>query len=115
MTASTEHDPFDLDAQAAREEDRRLRDSVAADNQKDDLVWMLSGRRGRRIVRRQLREAGAMPGSISSSFHSNYGQMCFNEGLRVKGLQLLSRLTQLLVHGEIPFENFQLLFMETDE
>jgi hypothetical protein len=110
-----DHDPFDLDAQEAREEDRRLRERVAADNEKDDVVWMVSGRRGRRTLRRQLREAGALPGSISSSFHSNYGQMCFNEGLRVKGLQLLSKITQLLVHGEIPFEHYQLLFTETDE
>lgn len=107
-------DPLDLEAAQQREEDARLRTRVAADNERDDLVWQLSGKRGRRIVRRQLREAGVAAGAVQSSFHSNYGQMCFNEGLRVRGLELLSKITQLLASGELPLESFQLLMKETD-
>jgi hypothetical protein len=113
--ASFDNDPTDLDAAQQRDEDRRMRASVSLENENGDISWMLSGKRGRRIVRRQLREAGITAGAVSSSFHSNYGQMCFSEGLRVRGLQVLSKITQLLASGEIPFESFQLLMMEKDE
>jgi hypothetical protein len=112
--ASHEIDPTDLDGARAREEERTLRAQAAAQNERGDLVWMLSGKRGRRDVRRRLRSSGVFAGEVSSSFHSNYGQMCFNEGLRVRGLELLSKITQLLASGELPLEHYQLLMTETD-
>jgi hypothetical protein len=110
-----EHDPTDLDGQQERADARREHAKVVADNSDDDIVWLLSGLRGRRCVRRQLRDAGVSLGQIGSSFHSNYGQMCFQEGLRVRGLQLFSSITRLLASGEIPLESFQLLMKESDE
>lgn len=117
MGSSTQEDfdPTDIDGIERREVERRRRAEAASENSDRDIAWLLSGLRGRRIVRRQLREAGIAGGSISSSFHSNYGQMCFNEGLRVKGLQLFSKITKLLASGEIPLEDFKLLMSETDE
>lgn len=114
-TVPADTDPFDLDGIAARDEDRRLRAKVAAENDDEDTIWEVSTPRGRRSIRRQLREAGVSAGNITTSFHSNYGQMCFNEGLRVRGLQTYSRIVRLVSEGRIPLEHLQLLLKENDQ
>lgn len=79
-----------------------------------DVCWLASGPRGRRILRQLLREAGIdiMAASVGSTFHSNYGQMCFAEGARARGLTLLAKLTKALATGDLKLEHWQLLITE---
>lgn len=82
------HDPFDLEAQeeeqAARQERlaQELRDEIG------DLKWLMSQKRGRRVVHRLLAHAGMYRTSISESAT----QTAFNEGQRNTGLRLLTLL-----------------------
>lgn len=115
----THSEPWDAvyrpESQAEREDEKQLRESVAATNARSDLVWLLSGKRGRRIVRQQLREAGVSIGqTVSSSFQPNYGLMCFQGPQRDRALRLLADITALLASGELPQESVQLLMSETD-
>ena len=55
---------------------------------RQDLRWLMSERRGRRIVWRLLSDAGV----FQLSFHTNAMQMAFNEGIRNKGLKMLNDL-----------------------
>lgn len=55
----------------------------------EDLKWLLSSKRGRRIVYRLLQRAGV----YRSSFNTNALQMSFNEGNRNSGLMLLAAIT----------------------
>lgn len=86
----------------------------------DDAVWLASGPRGRRIIRRVLRDANIDIGAarIVTSFpvHSgNYGQMCFAEGARARALNILVELMRALATGELKLESWQLLVMERDD
>lgn len=55
----------------------------------DDLKWLMSDKRGRRVVARLLERAGVW----RSSFNSDALQMAFNEGVRNEGLRLLDMVT----------------------
>ena len=55
----------------------------------DDLKWLMSNKRGRRVVARLLNEAGVW----RSSFNTNALQMSFAEGSRNGGLRLLDVVT----------------------
>lgn len=118
VTSQTaEHDPTDLLGADERALEGQQREIAVAIEKRDDLVWMLSGRRGRRSVRRSLREAGFNPASdvISSVLDRHHGQMCFNEGHRTQGLQMIWPIMRLLASGELPIESFRKLMQETDE
>lgn len=82
------HDPFDLnspeDARALAEEKARAVMRV----EKDDLLWLMRSKQGRRIAHRILDRAGV----FRSSFHTNALQMAFNEGTRNEGLAFLAKL-----------------------
>lgn len=54
----------------------------------EDLRWLLSGPRGRRIVFRDLEDAGL----FRAVFNTNALSMAFAEGRRNQGLQKLARL-----------------------
>ena len=58
----------------------------------EDLRWLLSGPRGRRIVYRQLETAGV----FRLSFNTNAMAMAFNEGQRNAGLQTLAQVMAAL-------------------
>ena len=113
----SEHDPYENDL----ERNKRLEDAAAkraATEQvaTDDVVWLASGPRGRRIIRRALKEAGidVMAARIGTSFDSNHGQLCFKEGTRTRAFGLLAQLMRALVTGELKLESWQLLFTEND-
>lgn len=115
MVVETEYDPTDLAGQAERDAQRRQL-AVAQDvRRRGDLVWLLSGRRGRRRVRRELREAGfdIRSDNVQTILDRHHGAMCFREGLRIHGVQLIWSLMRLLASGELPDESFKLLM--TDE
>lgn len=56
----------------------------------EDIKWLMSSSRGRRIVNRLLHNAGV----FRLSFHTNALQMSFNEGNRNAGLMLLATITE---------------------
>ena len=57
----------------------------------DDFKWLLSSRRGRRIVWRQLERTGV----FRSSFNNNSMAMAFAEGNRNLGLQMVAQVHAL--------------------
>lgn len=116
MAVQSEHHPtLDLDS-GEREAERRRQKLIAGAAEDDDLIWLLSGRKGRRVVRRQLIDAQAWPmdEAIATSFIANYGAMSFHEGQRSRAFPLLGRIVRLTASGGLPFDSFQKLFMETD-
>ncbi len=117
MAVQTDYDPTDLDSQVEREDQRRQFAVGHELARRRDLVWLLSGRRGRRKVRRELRDAGFHidRDEVSTVFDRHHGQMCFNEGLRTSAMQLIWPLVRLLASGELPKESFQLLMTDEDE
>lgn len=85
------HDPFDLEAP---ERERAIRDERTRNAQRteaDDLKWMMSSKRGRRIIWRLLEQSGV----YRLSFSQNAMTMAFNEGNRNFGLALLSKVHEL--------------------
>lgn len=78
---------YDRTAALAEAEARRQFD---AQTEVDDLKWLLSNKRGRRIAARILERAGVW----RLSFSPNALTMAFNEGGRNVGLGLLAQITQ---------------------
>ena len=114
----SEHDPYESpEAKATREAAQQHQREAVATAVSEDAVWLTSGPRGRRIIRRALRDAGIdiMAARIGSSFHANYGQMCFHEGTRARAFGLLVQLLRALATGEMKPESWQLLLMEKDD
>lgn len=86
-----DHDPYDIEGQEARQLETQTLERVAASMVEADLVWLMSGKRGRRIVHRILRDAQI----DESSFSSHYGEMSRREGRKelARGLRrLIDRL-----------------------
>lgn len=84
------HDPFDIQGQDDARKDAEDKARRAAVMEKDDLVWLMSNKRGRRVMYRLLERAGVW----RSSFHTNALQMAFNEGSRNEGLYLFAKLAE---------------------
>jgi hypothetical protein len=82
-------EPTDIAAQEARSEEQKQRGRLAAQTEADDIKWLMSSKRGRRIVHRFLESAGV----FRISFHTNALQMAFNEGNRNQGNALLALVT----------------------
>lgn len=86
--AVDEHDPIDTRAHQQAQAQRDDRARLTAKTEADDLVWLLSSKRGRRMAWRQLERAGV----FRLSFNTNAMQMAFAEGARNEGLRLLSQI-----------------------
>lgn len=84
-------DPTDIRSQERSKEESDLREKLARELEADDIKWMMSNKRGRRIVSRTLHRAGV----FDSSFSSNALTMSFNEGRRNEGLRLLAQVTSI--------------------
>lgn len=84
------HDPTDIaglqDAQDAAA--KRTQDALRVE--KDDIVWLMNSRRGRRVVARLLGEGGPH----RATFDTNALRMAFNEGARSNALRLLDKVTR---------------------
>lgn len=83
-----EYDPQDIEAQTQAQADRQTARKLDQDSEESDLKWLLSSRRGRRIVWRLLDQAGV----FRSSFSQNAMQMAFNEGNRNYGQRTLAQI-----------------------
>lgn len=83
------YDPFDTRGQerAKSENDERAKLSRAVE--KEDWKWLMSGKRGRRIVWRLLEWTGV----FKSSFTGN-SETFFREGMRNVGLILMARINE---------------------
>lgn len=97
--------PFDLEAQEAEaaEADKRLR--FEQETEVKDTQWLMGSRRGRRILWRQLEEAGV----FRSTFNPDPLAMAFGEGKRAAGLKLLN-LIQVAA-----FDNYHLMVREAND
>src|SRR3569623_1208740 len=86
-----QHDPFDLSSQDAQQADAKQQRQLASQSEADDMKWLMSSKRGRRINRRLLDRAGV----FQLSFNSNALTMTFNEWLLNVVLALLANITEL--------------------
>lgn len=112
-----EHDPFlteeeQAERAAAAQQQRAENASLLV----EDAVWLASGPRGRRMLRRIFRAAGVdvMAARITASFAPNHAQQFFNEGTRMRAFELLALLLRALVTGDLALESWQLLWTEKD-
>ena len=76
------------DSQAAAEKAQRAQ--LAAQTEIDDLLWLMSDKRGRRFVWRQLVRSGI----YRTSFNTDPLAMAFAEGRRNEGLFLLDEINR---------------------
>jgi hypothetical protein len=83
-------DTFDIQAQQDAQEEARRKAEARVRLEIDDLKWLMSSKRGRRIMYGNLERAGV----YRLSFHTNALQMAFNEGGRNEGLMQLARLME---------------------
>ena len=84
------YDPLDIRGQEQTKENKDLREKLNMQNEESDLKWLMSNKKGRRIVWRMLDQAGV----FRLSFNQNSMQMAFNEGNRNSGLRTISMIHQ---------------------
>jgi hypothetical protein len=85
---SDNYDPTDLRAIELAKADADVRKRMANETEESDLKWLMSSKRGRRIVWRLLEQAGV----FRLSFDANAMKMAFNEGNRNFGNRTLSQI-----------------------
>jgi len=83
------HDPYEAQAEQRREEVKK-----AAEREIDDLRWLMSEERGRRIVWRLLERSMI----FQPSFSSDALVMSFNEGRRRLGLEIMEIMSPDMYH-----------------
>lgn len=83
-------DPLDTAALETQRISREEKAKLDAQKEADDIKWLMSSKRGRRIVNSLLQQAGV----FRLSFNTNALQMSFNEGNRNTGLRLLAAITE---------------------
>ena len=81
--------PFDIAAQAQAQALTEEQVARAQQIEIDDVKWLMSNTKGRRIVYRLLEQAGV----YRLSFNTNALSMAFNEGARNSGLRLLHQVS----------------------
>lgn len=87
------YDPLDVHAQQAAKSDKDTRARLERDTEEADFKWLMSSKRGRRILWHQLDRAGV----FRLSFNPNAMQMAFAEGNRNEGLRTLAA-----IHSQCP-------------
>lgn len=87
---SKDYEVFDTRAQEAARADAKERAVIRARIEVDDLKWVMSNKRGRRVIHGVLERAGVW----RLSFHTNALTMAFNEGARNEGLAMLAKLNE---------------------
>ncbi len=94
------YDPTDVQSQERSSKDRATREDLTAKTEDGDTEWLMSSKRGRRIVWRMLERAGV----FRLSFSTNSMQMAFNDGAKNEGLRLLAQ-----IHAVCPDQYVQML------
>ena len=85
------YDPLDLRGQEFAKADRELREKIAQENEAADVKWLMSNKRGRRVIWRLLDQSGV----FKLSFNTNAMAMAFAEGNRNYGNRMLSMIHTL--------------------
>lgn len=85
-----EHDPLNLEGQKQAAAEMELTARLARESEEADTKWLMSSKRGRRIVWRLLDQAGV----FRSSFNPTAMVMAFNEGNRNFGNRTLALIHQ---------------------
>lgn len=80
------YDPFDLTGQEAEADDKATKGKLDRETEEADIKWLMSSKRGRRIVWRLLSQSGV----FQPVFHPTAMVMSFQEGKRNYGLQMLA-------------------------
>lgn len=86
-------DPFDLHGQEASAQQKREREKLEQQSEESDVKWLMSNKRGRRILWRLLNQSGV----FRLSFNTDSMLMAFAEGNRNFGNRILS-----LIHSQCP-------------
>lgn len=84
-------DPIDLKGQEDFKAEQAAKKRITQEVEDQDLKWLMSGKRGRRVVWRLLSEAGV----FQRTFNTNAMTMAFNEGHRDYGTQLFAAIMAL--------------------
>ena len=84
----SQHDPLDIQGQESAKADADARALLVAKKNADDLKWLMSDKRGRRIASRLLDLAGLDRPSIDN----NTASMAFKEGKRWFGTLLVEEI-----------------------
>jgi len=87
----SQYDPTDIRAQERDKAEEQARARAVQETEDADFKWLMSSKRGRRIVWRLLEQAGV----FRISFSQNSMQMAFNEGGRNYGNRILSMVHTL--------------------
>ena len=87
----SEYNPLDLKSQQKSKDNKKFVDRIDRQNEEADIKWLMSSKRGRRLVWRLLEQAGV----FRSSFNTNAMGMSFSEGNRNYGLKLLDQVHTL--------------------
>jgi len=85
------YDPTDLRGQDLVKQEAEARARMVREQETADVKWLMSSRRGRRMMWRLL----AVAGVFQLSFDSNAMKMAFNEGNRRFGNELFSEVMEL--------------------
>lgn len=78
-------DPYDLQGQKKAKEEQALDEKMKRESEENDFRWLMSSKRGRRIIFRLLQQRGV----FSTSFNPTAMHMAFLEGNRNSGLILM--------------------------
>lgn len=99
------YDPLDLKGQEKVKAEKDLQERIDNQNESSDYKWLMSNKKGRRIVWRMLDQAGV----FRLSFNSNSMMMAFNEGNRNNGLRII-----LILHESCP-DLYQIMLKEQND
>jgi len=97
-------DPLDLRGQERAKLQSDERNKLSADQEKEDMKWLMGSTRGRRIVWRLLERTGV----YRSSFTGN-SETFFREGQRNVGLMLMAQI------NEFSPDQYALMLKETHD
>lgn len=84
----SDYNPLDTEGQQAKGKTDADKAKQAQRLEVDDVKWLMSNPRGRRVCQRFLERSGV----YRSSFNTNGMTMAFNEGMRNEGLRLLASI-----------------------
>lgn len=85
------HDPFDIRGNESQREEKETRERIAKEVEEADVKWLMSSKRGRRIVWRLLDQSGV----FRLSFNPDLAVMAFAEGNRNFGNRMLTMVHTL--------------------
>lgn len=86
----SEYNPLDIHEQEEEQRDKAVKSKLAQETEEADFKWLMSSKRGRRIIWRLLDQSGV----FRSSFNPTAMVMAFNEGNRNYGNRTLAMVHQ---------------------